>query len=544
MTPRSSRARTAEVRVRNKRGVRRRVTGVIRRCHGFRSISINHLGRDALGGDEGAVRDRHLLSQELLARLRVAADLALGRLGRAKGDEVHERPGVDRPVEFGVGAHRHDGPCELARDAELDEALVGRKGLGVDGAQGLPGRLGHVGPDGLERVRARLPHLRTHVLSGRDVEVVGRARVPHGELVEGADPVPEPFARDENRRADVEAEGVVLELSPVPVAHKKTDEALVGLVQLVLPPREAHPGGVDDGEVARHRAVEANEAVIEHLDAPPGQNALDDAHRPECNRRTGGCLASQVHSRPADDWSMGSMRASAACLLVLAALAAWTGAASAQPRQLPPLAPAANDGLKRAFTQGRLTEAQYALERARSLFRLGAVRREFGDVERPAGREATLILRDLALRLRELSGAERREAERLLARPPTGDVPRGTGNGWTADEATLSPLCGADFGLDANVCVHWVDTTADAPPPVDDVPVGGDGYPDQVNATLDVLETVWDKEIGELGYRAPQDDSDSQDDGGGPELDVYLDDIGADFLFGYCTTDDPDAENP
>ncbi|MGH2799782.1 MAG: MXAN_6640 family putative metalloprotease [Thermoleophilaceae bacterium] len=241
------------------------------------------------------------------------------------------------------------------------------------------------------------------------------------------------------------------------------------------------------------------------------------------------------------------MRVSAACLLVLAALAAWTGAASAQPRQLPALAPAANDGLKRALTQGRLTEAQYALERARSLFRLGAVRREFGDVERPGPRDATLILRDLAVRLRELSGTERREAERILARPDMGGVPPGTGDGWTADEATLSPLCGADVALDANVCVHWVDEVGDpdAPPAVDTAPASG--YPDQVDATLAELETVWDKEIGELGYRAPQDDSDSPNGaGGGPELDVYLDNIGTPDLrlFGYCTTDDPDAEDP
>jgi hypothetical protein len=241
------------------------------------------------------------------------------------------------------------------------------------------------------------------------------------------------------------------------------------------------------------------------------------------------------------------MRVSAACLLVLAALTACPGAASAQPRQLPAPALVANDGLERALTQGRLTEAQYALERARSLFQLGAVRREFGDVERPGSRDATLILRDLALRLRELSGAERREAERLLARPDDTDgVPPGTGNGWTANESTLSPLCGADIGLDANVCVHWVDEIGDpdAPQPEDSDPANG--IPDQVDATLAELETVWDKEIGELGYRAPQDDSDSANDGGGPELDVYLDDIGTPdvSLFGYCTTDDPAAEDP
>jgi hypothetical protein len=238
------------------------------------------------------------------------------------------------------------------------------------------------------------------------------------------------------------------------------------------------------------------------------------------------------------------MRVSAACLLVLAALGAWTGAASAQPRQLPPLTPAANDGLERAFTQGRLTEAQYALERARSLFRLGAVRREFGDVERPGARDATLILRDLALRLRELSGAERREAERLLARPDDGDVPEGAGNGWTAPPAEQATICSADPAID--ICVHWVfgATDPDAPPPEDTTPANG--VPDQVDVTLAELETVWNKEIVDLGYRAPQPDDQSSNDGGGPELDVYLDDIGTPNvgLFGYCTTDDPDAEDP
>ena len=39
LRPRSFRVRTWKVRARNERGLRRCVTGVIRRCHGFRSIS-------------------------------------------------------------------------------------------------------------------------------------------------------------------------------------------------------------------------------------------------------------------------------------------------------------------------------------------------------------------------------------------------------------------------------------------------------------------------------------------------------------------------
>ncbi len=224
------------------------------------------------------------------------------------------------------------------------------------------------------------------------------------------------------------------------------------------------------------------------------------------------------------------MRASAAFLLVLAALAAGTGAASAQPRQLPALAPAANDGLKRAFTQGRLTEAQYALERARSLFRLGAVRREFGDVERPAGRDATLILRDLAVRARELRGADRREARRLLARPT--DNPDRQGYGYTVVEET--PLCGA------NMCFHWVGTSPDAPPDDDATPSTA---PPQVVRTQDIFEEVWDRIVGaapgELGYREPLEDGGVLNDEGPDEnLDIYLVDIGGDNLFGYCATDD------
>jgi hypothetical protein len=223
---------------------------------------------------------------------------------------------------------------------------------------------------------------------------------------------------------------------------------------------------------------------------------------------------------------VGSIRALAACLLVLTAFAAWTGAASGQPR-LPALAPAADDGLKRALVQGGLTEAQYALERARSLFQVGAVRREFGDVERPEGRDATLILRDLALRLPDLSGPERSEAERLLARP-TDKKADPQGQGYRVDEEP--PLCGTDM------CFHWVARTADAPE--------DDGNPltppAQVLATQTTFAEVWARIVGPggLGYRQPLTDAGPMG-GEGPDekLDIYLVDIGDDGIFGYCASD-------
>ena len=90
--------------------------------------------------------------------------------------------------------------------------------------------------------------------------------------------MPEPLARDEDRAADVEAEGVVLERRAVPVAHQEADQALVRLVHLGLPPREGDAGAVDDGEVVGHRVVEADEAVVEDADRVVGDDVCGHGH--------------------------------------------------------------------------------------------------------------------------------------------------------------------------------------------------------------------------------------------------------------------------
>ncbi len=177
----------------------------------------------------------HLLGEERLDRVGVAADLPLGRLGRPQRHEVHQRAGVDRPVELGVGADGDHRTGELARDAGLDEPLVGRVGVLVDRPQLLARRLGQLVVHGLEAVGARLADLRADVLRLGDVEVVGRLRVPHAELVERPHAVPEPLARHEQRAAHVEAERVVLERRAVPLAHEEADQA--------LPPRRSSRRG-------------------------------------------------------------------------------------------------------------------------------------------------------------------------------------------------------------------------------------------------------------------------------------------------------------
>ena len=130
-----------------------------------------------------------------------------------------------------------------------------------------------------------------------------------------------------------------------------------------------------------------------------------------------------------------------AFLAVSALALAPLASAQEEPRPLPALAPAPDDALTDALETGELTEAEYALERAASVFELPEVREEFGDVERAGRHDVTLYLRDLALRVDDLAGADRRQAKRILARPPGGDVE--IGNGWTHPESLFSPACSA-----------------------------------------------------------------------------------------------------
>jgi hypothetical protein len=236
---------------------------------------------------------------------------------------------------------------------------------------------------------------------------------------------------------------------------------------------------------------------------------------------------------------VGGVLAALACMVALSA-----GSASAAPKPFPRPVPVAEDALARALAAGRLSPAKYTLERARSLFRLGAVRREFGDVARPDPHAATFILRDLALRLGELPAAERREAGRLLARP-SDEAADPFGHGWNANESQDSPVC------DAHICIHWVDLADDPANGPSSADTDGDGVPNWVEDVVQpTFATVWTKEIEAppvgLGNPPPLSDDTSANDGGQNEadpdrtkLDVYLADVGAESLFGYCTSDDP-----
>src|SRR5205823_2620737 len=98
--------------------------------------------------------------------------------------------------------------------------------------------------------------------------------------------------------------------------------------------------------------------------------------------------------------------------------------------------------------------------------------------------------------------------------------------GSTVPEAGNSPLCSAHY------CVHWVASSADAPPLTDS---NGNGVPDWVETVSQTAENVYSVENGALGWRTPKGDGTR---GGGSNLtDIYLADVGGSGLYGYSAPD-------
>ena len=131
----------------------------------------------------------------------------------------------------------------------------------------------------------------------------------------------------------------------------------------------------------------------------------------------------------------------------------------------------------------------------------------------PRDPSATLALRDLWASLPALSAAGRARAEGMLARPTDGPADP-FGFGYTAPSVKR---CAQD------VCVHWVKSTADAPP-----------SKKWVKRTLKEMQRDYRLTTGRYGYRKPLKDGNR---GGNKKFDVYLKDIGPFGLYGYCAAE-------
>ncbi|HEY7874775.1 MAG TPA: MXAN_6640 family putative metalloprotease, partial [Actinomycetota bacterium] len=120
-----------------------------------------------------------------------------------------------------------------------------------------------------------------------------------------------------------------------------------------------------------------------------------------------------------------------------------------------------------------------------------------------------------------------------LARPIQGSADP-AGDGWQ-NGIQASTACSTNF------CFHWVTQTADAVPLGD---TNGDGIPNYIEQAASVFENVRNViHSPPLSFRPPKSDISSNPNGGNAKLDVYFTDTGDEGNYGYCTTDDPNADN-
>lgn len=230
------------------------------------------------------------------------------------------------------------------------------------------------------------------------------------------------------------------------------------------------------------------------------------------------------HESLASEWEDSNSAATAPALPALAPTASGApseGRVKTTVRELP------LDDLSTALERGRISEPRYALARARSIYRLSAVRARYGSVVNPDPRDSSMILRDLNARLHQMPTKLRESSLAILARPTDG----------TSDPQNhgYEMPTSARYNCSRHMCFHWVDETSDAPRKVD---ANDNGIPDQVEKTKRVFEHVWATEIGTMGYRPPKTDVNSLNPGPNPKLDVYLADVGSHGEFGYCVSDD------
>ncbi|WP_370249601.1 MXAN_6640 family putative metalloprotease [Nocardioides sp.] len=169
-----------------------------------------------------------------------------------------------------------------------------------------------------------------------------------------------------------------------------------------------------------------------------------------------------------------------------------------------------------------VAEARAALARAERLVRPVSARAAAAALAR-GGRNATMVLRQVAATRSALEGEERERADALLRRPTSAN-----GDGFlTYTTAEATPVC-SDV-----VCIHYVTSTEDAVDPTD---TDNNEVPDYVDSALSTFSDVH-RTYTDAGYRPSLPDDGL---GGSDLIDVYLGNTGSGGVYGYCTTDEPD----
>ena len=140
------------------------------------------------------------------------------------------------------------------------------------------------------------------------------------------------------------------------------------------------------------------------------------------------------------------------------------------------------------------------------------------------GRELTTALLELRRERSALSRSDKDDADRLLARPT--DANDGGVGGPYAGSARVMRTCSFNF------CVHWVDSTADAPPQAKN----SCASPAFVDKVITALEQSYIVENTTLDWRPPLSDGTR---GGDFRTDVYLKDLNDETggLYGYAATE-------
>ncbi|MBC9733240.1 MXAN_6640 family putative metalloprotease [Nocardioides marmotae] len=190
-------------------------------------------------------------------------------------------------------------------------------------------------------------------------------------------------------------------------------------------------------------------------------------------------------------------------LAALPATAVSTASAEPATPATPPVAAAPSEAEETVTAE----EARRTLDEASAVLAGRTAARGAGHGERA---EATLLMRDLFVALPTLEGAERRQAEALLARPTDGARdPQGDGYSVPTTKKCTS-----------NFCLHYVTSSADQPT-----------SRAWVKKNVKVLQKVWRHEVKKMGYRPPAKDGRR---GGNGKFDVYLKELGSKGLYGYC----------